>query len=752
MLQDYIAFGERIDGEPPANLTLPMAKAAWHAMAQRREFTPVEVRRFGPEWNYAEALIVDCANDAVPTRNSVGIRYRERLALVFRSDRDAAPEVRALRRDFPVTLHQNHVEASEPASLCLYFPPWIEVRRSWTAERHLSRILWWLAETANGTLHRPDQPLEQLYFHSPYELVLPHDFEEKVANPDYQLVAEGREWRPGNRLTLSGKMALRAAPAPGKLDLPCLAVSLTPVVHGPIERFPATLGGLEEQLQRRGISIAEPLYQAVRSLSRSGVFANSSAKHTFLIVSIPLLRDAGGEAERITPMGFVADANIGDLGVATGALDKIDGSYVAVPLLAGTAGTREDWRRVAITPLSVIDAFTPKLARQMCGIGDEGPAGILAGVGALGSKMLDLWTRSGWGRWTVLDPDHVKPHNLARHTALELHVGHRKSDVAVNLAALLYPGQPETTRALAVAATAADNAELGTALDAADIVIDVTTTLAFPRTLASRDTVRRAVSVFITPSGEDAVMLLEDAERAIRLDVLEVQYYREVIGAPWGATHLAGNQGHLWTGAGCRDVSAVIPNELIGFHGANLARMVRVLTAAPEARLLVWRSDPATGAVVANSYTPATPHTGMLDGLAVIWDAATEAKLRAKREARLPNETGGVLLGYFDLVLRKVFIVDAFSAPADSQEAPTGFVRGVAGLEEALKEAGRRTGHVVGYVGEWHSHPRNHSAAPSRDDVMLLAHLAGGWEAEGLPALMLIVGEGEMRWLAGTAL
>jgi hypothetical protein len=35
---------------------------------------------------------------------------------------------------------------------------------------------------------------------------------------------------------------------------------------------------------------------------------------------------------------------------------------------------------------------------------------------------------------------------------------------------------------------------------------------------------------------------------------------------------------------------------------------------------------------------------------------------------------------------------------------------------------------------------------------MLLAHLAGGWEAEGLPALMLIVGEGEMRWLAGTAL
>ena len=41
--------------------------------------------------------------------------------------------------------------------------------------------------------------------------------------------------------------------------------------------------------------------------------------------------------------------------------------------------------------------------------------GVLVGAGALGGAMLDLWTRSGWGEWTVIDEDHIKPHNLVRH-------------------------------------------------------------------------------------------------------------------------------------------------------------------------------------------------------------------------------------------------------------------------------------------------------------------------------------------------
>ncbi|MGH8060317.1 MAG: Mov34/MPN/PAD-1 family protein, partial [Candidatus Entotheonellia bacterium] len=253
----------------------------------------------------------------------------------------------------------------------------------------------------------------------------------------------------------------------------------------------------------------------------------------------------------------------------------------------------------------------------------------------------------------------------------------------------------------------------------------------------------------VTPSGHGAVMLVEDVRRTIRLDALEAQYYRHIISQPWGRQHLAGHHGHLWAGAGCRDLSAVIPNELIALHGANLASMVRRRTAASEAALHIWHYDPATGSMVAYDYKPVAPRMTAIDGLQIVWDEEIREKIRSQREKHLPSETGGVLLGYFDLVLHKVFIVDALPAPPDSQGDPTGFVRGINGLEDAVKEAGQRTANVVGYVGEWHTHPRHHSSNPSGEDLLLLADLAIALEQEGLPALMLIVGEHKENWFAG---
>ena len=244
-------------------------------------------------------------------------------------------------------------------------------------------------------------------------------------------------------------------------------------------------------------------------------------------------------------------------------------------------------------------------------------------------------------------------------------------------------------------------------------------------------------------------MLLEDSARTIRLDALECQYYRQVISQPWGEDHLAGNQGYLWTGAGCRDLSAVIPNELVSLHASNLAWMARHKLASADAALRVWHCQPDDGGIIADSYMAHAPRVSALNGLKIVWDDGIRTKVRTQREACLPNETGGVLLGYFDLVLGSVFIVDALAAPPDSLGERTGFIRGVEGLEPAVEEAARRTGQIVRYVGEWHSHPRGHTPDPSDLDLVLLVHLASGLDAEGLPAVMLIVGEHDEAWVSG---
>lgn len=136
-------------------------------------------------------------------------------------------------------------------------------------------------------------------------------------------------------------------------------------------------------------------------------------------------------------------------------------------------------------------------------------------------------------------------------------------------------------------------------------------------------------------------------------------------------------------------------------------------------------------------------------GLDLFMDEGVERQLREWRNAALPNETGGVLLGYYDFNINAVVIVCGLPSPPDSKSTPGMFERGVEGLAEDVNDATERTAGVVGYVGEWHSHPRNHSARPSEHDFIQLIHLAFGMADDGLPALQLIVGERDIQIIQG---
>ena len=116
------------------------------------------------------------------------------------------------------------------------------------------------------------------------------------------------------------------------------------------------------------------------------------------------------------------------------------------------------------------------------------------------------------------------------------------------------------------------------------------------------------------------------------------------------------------------------------------------------------------------------------------------------REHHLPNETGGILLGYHDLNINAIVVVDALEAPSDSRSSPGHFERGVEGVASAGREASRRTAGIVGYVGECHSDPKGHGADPSADDFYQLVYLALGMAQDGLPAVSLIAGDkGDLR-------
>jgi integrative and conjugative element protein (TIGR02256 family) len=714
------------------------------------DFELRELRGLKDKNGDSEILVVDCTCDRVWSHNPFGIRYREPLALRFYRDPKRMPEARALRSDFPVLLHTNEVEASEPTWLCIYYEPWSVISRTWTPQKFLARIQWWLVESANGTLHPADQPPEQLYFESPFSVVLPPTFDELVSNRDFALVLEPRSSPTDSRWVAIASFApLNQYLGKEDRHYACVALALPAIPHGRPERYPTTLAEVHDRLNDRGAPVAEALFAEIQRIAVGAGLKRALGQKTLLILTVPVLNPAGG-APRLQRKGFLIDAGLGQLGAMAGVLMRMEKEdrYVAAVLVGGLQ-LQSGWRGASVMPIEIREPFTEDLARLYSGVKDAGPSGVLAGVGALGSAVADVWAREGWGRWTYIDPDLLLPHNLARHRGYESQIGTPKVEVVRQLESTLYPGRDSRSGHYG-AANDFNNSKIIDSLRAANLIVDASTTIDVPRDLALRADLPRSISAFLTPSGNDSVLLLEDTARTLRLDVLEMQYYRLVLNATWGEKHLTGHQGNLWVGAGCRDISNVISGEMVQLHAAMLARQVRLRAASPQAVIQVWRANPDTGAVDTTTFGATPPLFVDLENMELVWDEGLRAKVRAMRDEGLPSETGGVLLGYFDRPNRRIYAVDALPAPPDSQRSHDAFARGIEGLEEKVEDAQLRTANIVGYIGEWHSHPRGVQALPSGLDIRLLVHLAIMLRQDGFPALMLIVGENEERWMIGS--
>jgi integrative and conjugative element protein (TIGR02256 family) len=125
--------------------------------------------------------------------------------------------------------------------------------------------------------------------------------------------------------------------------------------------------------------------------------------------------------------------------------------------------------------------------------------------------------------------------------------------------------------------------------------------------------------------------------------------------------------------------------------------------------------------------------------------------LLTSRRKALPSETGGVVLGVIDVEAKRIDVVDALSAPVDSRGTPARFDRGVAGLKDTVSAAQAKTADQIRYIGEWHSHPDGVAAMPSLVDLAQIFQFADMLSDDGVPSLMLIVGDDAVTAVLGDA-
>lgn len=462
-----------------------------------------------------------------------------------------------------------------------------------------------------------------------------------------------------------------------------------------------------------------------------------------IIIAFPI--EAPGRADTMDDLrAFIMPMPAGEVGVALGWLHRnssgVGGNQGYLRAIGG--GNPTGAAEIKLFATNIHFAFDRELAAVIAGrqAADSRQA-VLIGAGSIGSQLAMNLAREGFFRWSVVDDDSLMPHNLARHELSAGYVGAPKASALANelsnllrepcpavVANVLFPGD-------------AERPVLDARLTEADFIIDTSASVAVSRYLSHLGEVEgRRIAAFFNPTGTACVLLRESQDRSVTLHDLEAQYHRLIQSEPQLEIHLATTQAGLRYGGSCRAATNRIPATRAALLSALAARGLAAGVDALEPAIQIWTLTPEGGVDLLRRTGEAVTRSNSGEWQ-LVHDDGLLAKLSRLREEWLPSETGGVLLGLVDRERRILHLVDALPQPADSVGSVTGFERGVDGLLTAVNRAAEKSMHQIQYVGEWHSHPRRSSAAPSLTDLQQVTWLGEQMASEGVPVVMAIAAD-----------
>jgi hypothetical protein len=663
------------------------------------------------------------------------IRAIEPVAAVFRKA-EGPPSILALRADFPDTPHQNWTPDDAPCSLCVDDRPWAEAKLSATPFDLVRRVQLWLAKAARGELHDPAQPLDPLFFGSLSALLLPASALAESTGPE-ELVASLRPDNP--HLIIAHRPHAHDRQRPGFI---VVAFHAQPQTMGRFRYAPATLAALALELEKCGIDLYDEIKKRLKAWA--GLDSDNIRRlscRVAIVVAFPVI--AGGARSINDVRAFLTHNTAGAIGVGLGVLHQN----------ASQVGARDAYvaaipeRPVAdpglsVVPMPVHFTFDRIFAASIAG--HDAPDArrvVLVGAGSLGSQVAMDLAREGSFSWTVVDSDFLLPHNLARHALLAEDVGAPKAAaLARQLGGIL--GEAFGHLQCDVMNPGDESAAmLADRLAEAEVILDASASVAASRYLADHlDAGARRLCAFFNPAGTAVVVLAESADRSITLRDLEAQYHRLVLTEPLLADHLENERDGVRYSGSCRALTNRIPATRAALLSALAARGVRGCLRSRDAGIRIWTVTD-DGEVRLIGRDGARVHRVTLGAWQITYDEGVLSDLTQMRESKLPQETGGVLLGIADMSRKSIHVAHALSEPEDSQGTSVGFERGVSGVLDEVNRAVERSMYQLRYVGEWHSHPRHSSAMPSQIDIAQIEWLGRELAVEGQPGLMAIAAE-----------
>ncbi len=666
--------------------------------------------------NNAEYLLLNFLPD-IPNSPINDIRQEETIVIITSENNQELPKVFALRDDFPVGLpHTNITKTQRPVSLCVFEDRFEELKHQWSGSYFLQSIKNWLELTARDELHQEDQPLEPFVIGSKGIIINPNHIHVKKLPGGYYKTTDSPIGTPMHRLSVFTK----------------------PIENGVVNQRVENLYNLNQLFAEKDIDlmalIKPKIFELVDFDVSEGINGDFWKGLVFLIVQIPILRDS--RTEEPTMVGFKINATLGLLSSIFGrTIVNLHSIFEAKP----------DYSENRLSPIGVEilnphPSLSKTVAQLYSGIDPKWSDSIfsLIGIGALGSQFFMNLARSGFGKWNLIDKDILLPHNFIRHasTNTENHITENKAEAISNQANILLNDQ-DFSKPIPKTIYEVEK----TKLQKSDAIMDMSTSIGVERYLANELKDVRKFSSFLNPIGSDLVMLSEDIKGHYLLDILEMQYYKGLLANPDLAEHLDFEQeGKIRYARGCRDITSKIPQENISIFSGIAAKAFKSKLNQSNASIDLWRINEYNGV---NYYNFKIDNwvEEKIEGWTIYFNERVIEKISNFRIEKLPNETGGILIGAVDNFYKKVYITGTILAPEDSIERPTLFIRGITGVREKLEVIRKVTNDNLKYLGEWHSHPKNCGLGMSGDDKVQFAELLNEAKLNGQPALMSIFGD-----------
>jgi len=751
----------------------------------RQRFSPQDIQAY--RWNDHFIAVSLVAQVNLPTRgtvDNVDIRSREPIILVFNKNRYPlqAPLVYSNRLDFPKDRlpHLNPRPKGTPANFCLYRGN----LDAWFLEHSLIELVdkakSWLEDAAGGNLMRDSDRFEVTRIDDKYGFnVFEYEVFEnlvrrfwsynggnngfcflqyRVLNPvtdplvgentfavsfEYYVPEETIKTNVEEVLSFNRNLSEIAVHPQARLLVSkfgyrSYGILIWPESNNVSQRYigslPSTLNEFGKFADGFGLNIIEP----IKAFLSRGLNLSNNVPVTIAIKRPRKLMNCDSEIEFLSFLLKFPDGEITDI-------DQIKNETIVEVL-----GHRN--------PLTLHGA------REISGSHRKTDYGkvLFLGCGAVGSKMILHFARSGHADCSIVDTDVISPHNLVRHGLLHEGIGWNKAAAMNEAIKGIFYADERSTHVESIEEDAVDlllnentflPGKYQWIIDASasPVVQHALIRAKLPETL-------HCCRCEIANGGKLGFMSVEGRKRRPRIDDIQAFIFDKAIESDeiseWlqanrdeRANELGSRLQEVDLGISCSSETMRLSDESVSLHSAAFTAGFKSLAS---------KGDFDQGYVQINCCNESKeppfyysrfriPGTVVLEdrnrtGWEVRLSGDTEKTLRELFSTAKPDETGGILIGLVNWNRRTVYVTRILKSPPDSCSSPYAFVRGTSDVPDEVEHIHERTGAMLGYVGEWHTHPGG-EPQPSLQDRSTVEKIKPNLDKVPLPALLLIVTE-----------